>query len=122
MTAQEELGTIQINPDVIATISLMAAKEVAGIITGGSSLHDFINPRKKGIEVNTEDDNYAVIDIEVNVEYGIDVYKASHQLQRAVRNAVESMTGKPVKAVNVKIKGIVEGRGGKPPSKVVMDN
>ena len=49
MTAQEELGTIQINPDVIATISLMAAKEVTGIITGGSSLHDFINPRKKGI-------------------------------------------------------------------------
>ena len=113
MTTQEQLGTIQINPDVIATIALMAAKEVEGIITGGSSLHDFINPRKKGIEVVTDDDNnFAVIDLEVNVEYGIDVYKASHQLQRAIKNAVENMTGKPVRAVNVKIKGIVEGRGG----------
>jgi len=43
--------------------------------------------------VTDEAANYAVIDLEVNVEYGVDVYKAARHLQRAVKNAVENMTG-----------------------------
>jgi uncharacterized alkaline shock family protein YloU len=114
MSVQEDLGRIQINDDVIATISSLAAVEVEGIVSiaGGSSLAEVWGSKglKKGVSVTTDEAaNYAVIDLEVNVEYGVDVYKAAHQLQRAVKNAVENMTGLNVKAVNVKISGIVLG-------------
>src|SRR5690554_5826197 len=106
MTGQEDLGRIQINEDVIATIASIAAVEVDGIagVAGGSSLAEVWGGKgfKKGISVTTsEEDHHALIELEVNVEYGVDVYKAAHQLQRAVKNAVESMTGLSVKEVNV---------------------
>ena len=114
MSVQEDLGKIQINDDVIATISSLAAVEVEGIVSiaGGSSLAEVWGGKglKKGVSVTTDEAaNYVVIDLEVNIEYGVDVYKAAHQLQRAVKNAVENMTGLTVKAVNVKISGIVLG-------------
>jgi uncharacterized alkaline shock family protein YloU len=111
---QEDIGKIQINDDVIATIASLAAVEVDGIvsITGGSSLAEVWGSKglKKGISVATDDQSsQATIDLEVNVEYGVDIYKAAHNLQRAVKNAVETMTGLRVRAVNVKIGGIVLG-------------
>src|SRR5688572_12657074 len=114
MSIQEDFGKIQINDDVIATIASLAAVEVDGIvsISGGSTLAEVWGGKglKKGVVVTTDQANsYAVIDLEVNVEYGVDVYKAAHQLQRAVKNAIENMTGLRVKAVNVKISGIVLG-------------
>jgi uncharacterized alkaline shock family protein YloU len=121
MASQEDIGTIQINPDVIATIALMAAKEVEGIVihdtaTHDLALHDILNRKKREIKVTTDDaNNYAVIDIKVDVEYGADVYKAAHNLQRAIRNAVEGMTGKPVRKVNIVIEGIVAKHRAGPP-------
>lgn len=114
MSVQEDLGRIQVNDDVIATIASLAAVEVEGIIsvTGGSSLADVWGSKglKKGISVETDEaNNFASIDMEVHVQYGVDVYKAAHQLQRAVKNAVENMTGLRVKAVNVRISNIVLG-------------
>lgn len=114
MTVQEELGRIQINEDVIATIASLAAVEVEGIVnpTGGSRLADVWGSKalRKGVAVTTdESNNYCAIDLEVNVEYGVDIYKAAHNLQRTVKNAVEGMTGLRVKSVNVRISGIVLG-------------
>ncbi len=45
----------------------------------------------------------------MNIEYGIDIYKAAHQLQKTVKNAVETMTGLVVNRVNVSIPGIILG-------------
>lgn len=111
---QEELGRIEIADDVITTIASLAAVEVEGIasIAGGSSLADVWSNKgfKKGITVTTDEHNsQASIELEVNVEYGVDVYQAATNLQRAVKNAVEGMTGLRVKSVNVKISGIVLG-------------
>jgi uncharacterized alkaline shock family protein YloU len=114
MSDLEDLGKIQINDEVIATIGSLAAVEVEGIVSiaGGSTLAEVWGSKglKKGITVTTDEaNNFAVIDLEVNVEYGVDVYKAAHQLQRSVKNAVEGMTGLRIKAVNVRISGIVLG-------------
>lgn len=109
---QEDLGDIKINNKVIGTIASLAAVEVDGIVSlAGKGSPTEIWGRKdldKGIQVTVED-NTAEIDIEVNVEYGIDIYKAAHQLQKTVKNAVESMTGLVVKRVNVSIPGIILG-------------
>ena len=117
--SSEEIGKIQIADEVIATIGSLAALQVDGIagIAGGSSLADVWGGRgqKKGITVTTDGKKHeAVIDLDVNVEYGVDVYRASHQLQRAVKNAVEAMTGLRVRAVNVRVSGIVQGEKPRP--------
>ena len=119
MSLQEELGKIQINDSVIARIASVAAVEVEGIASavGGASWTDYLGGKSqskspKGIKVNTDEaGNYVVIDMEVNVQYGFEIYKAVRQLQRAVKNAVEAMTGLQVKAVNVKICEIVDAKG-----------
>jgi uncharacterized alkaline shock family protein YloU len=109
---QEDLGDIKINNKVIGTIASLAAVEVEGIVSlAGKGSPAEIWGRKdldKGIQVTVED-NTAEISIEVNVEYGIDIYKAAHQLQKTVKNAVETMTGLVVKRVNVSIPGIILG-------------
>lgn len=109
---QEELGDIKINNKVIGTIASLAAVEVEGIVSlAGKGSPAEIWGRKdldKGIQVTIED-NTAEINIEVNVEYGIDIYKAAHQLQKTVKNAVETMTGLVVKRVNVSIPNIILG-------------
>lgn len=126
MAVQEDLGKIQINDDVLATIASLAAVEVEGIVSiaGGSTLAEVWGSKglKKGVAVTTDEaSGAATIDLEVNVEYGVDVYKAAHQLQRTVKNAIETMTGLRVKGVNVRISGIVLGEkprraaGARPP-------
>lgn len=125
MSTQEELGRIQINDDVIATIASLAAVEVEGIagLGGGTSLAEVWGGRglKKGVTVTSDEGAGAVtVELEVNVEYGVDVYKAAHQLQRAVKDAIEAMTGLTVRAVNVRVAGIVKSDktrhpGGPPP-------
>ena len=76
---------------------------------------------RKGIAVTTDEQNSeAVIDMEVNVSFGIDVYHAARQLQRAVRDSIESMTGLRVKAVNVRIVNIT-GEKPRPPQRSQAD-
>ena len=112
MPIQEDLGEIKINNEVVGTIASLAAIEVDGIVSlaGKYSLAEMWGRKDldKGMAVEIKE-NSAEIDIEVNVEYGVDIYKAAHQLQLAVKNAVESMTGLPVTRVGVSIRGIVLG-------------
>jgi uncharacterized alkaline shock family protein YloU len=126
MSVSEELGKIQINDDVIATIASLAAVEVEGIvsISGGSTLAEVWGGKglKKGVAVTTDQaTSQTLIDLEVNIEYGVDVYKAAHQLQRAVKNAIENMTGLRVKCVNVRISGIVLGNNPRAPQSSARD-
>jgi uncharacterized alkaline shock family protein YloU len=112
MSSQEDLGQIQINDDVLATIAQYAALEVDGVvgIAGGTSLSDFLGAKtaRRGIVVTTDEQNsQAVLDLDVNVEFGLDIYHVATHVQRAVKHAIEGMTGLRVKAVNVKINSVV---------------
>jgi uncharacterized alkaline shock family protein YloU len=112
MSLNEDIGDIKINNQVVGKIASLAAFEVEGIVrlTGNSSLAEMWGRKDLDKDVTVEiKENTAEIGIEVNVEYGIDIYKAAHQLQTAIKNAVESMTGLKVSRVNVSIRGIVLG-------------
>lgn len=112
MTTQEDLGDIKINNEVVSKIASLAVDEVEGMIslTGRTSLAEMWGRKDqdKGFRVEIED-NSVTIHAEVNVEYGIDIYKGAHQLQVAIKNAVETMTGLIVSRVNVSIREIVPG-------------
>jgi uncharacterized alkaline shock family protein YloU len=88
----------------------MAAAEVEGIcdLVGKFSFGEMLGRRDvdKGVAV-TIDNNRVVCHVEVNVEYGVNIYDACHRLQRKVKDSVEEMTGLVVDRVNVDVRGIV---------------
>jgi uncharacterized alkaline shock family protein YloU len=59
----------------------------------------------RGIRVDFQESG-VVIEIHVILEYGIRIPHVAWQLQTEVRQAVEQMTGKHVKAVQVVVQGV----------------
>lgn len=106
-----ELGTVQIHNNVIAAIARLAAVKVPGVSDMSSGIVDDIAGmiRKKandrGIRVTFEDSG-VVIELHVIIEYGVRIPNVAWQLQTEVRQAVEQMTGKHVKSVQVVVQGV----------------
>lgn len=107
----EKQGVIKISEEVVATIAGLAAAEVAGIAgMSGGIAGDLVEKlgRKslsKGIKADVGE-NEANIDLNVIVDYGVNIHEVAVQLQNSVRNAVENMTGLEVVNVNVHIQGL----------------
>ena len=102
VSRSDELGNIHISEEVLAAISA-AALEVEGV----SSL---TNPSKKnstrGIHVKLEEEK-VVITMSVLMTYGHTIPEVGKAVQEAVKNAIESMSGLEVAAVNISVGGIV---------------
>ena len=114
MTHQEELGTIQISEEVVASIASAAVLEVEDV-TGlmSANVSDFMGGKKmtaKGIRVEMDGDAIMVY-VFITVRYGCTIGEVAKKLdiseaQNAVYQALESTTGYPVSAVNVHVGGI----------------
>lgn len=103
VSRSDELGNIHISEEVLAAISAAAALEVEGV----SSL---TNPSKKnstrGIHIKLEDEK-VVVAMSVLMNYGHTIPETGRAVQEAVKNAIESMSGLEVAAVNISVGGIV---------------
>lgn len=101
-----ELGAVQIHHHVIATIARLAALKVPGVVEMSGTFVDglagMIGKKgvDRGIRVDTKD-NAVILDLHVVLEFGVRIPKVAWQVQNEVRQAVEQMTGKNVKSVNV---------------------
>jgi uncharacterized alkaline shock family protein YloU len=106
-----ELGTVQIHNSVIAAIARVAALKVAGVLelSGGlvDGLAGMIGKKSgdRGIRVEFEE-NSVSLEMHVVIAFGVRIPHVAWQIQTEVRKAVEQMTGKPVKAVNVVIQSV----------------
>lgn len=106
-----ELGTITIHHGVIAVIARLSALKVPGVIEMSGTFTDGIagligkSSSDRGIRVEVDSDGVS-IDLNIIVEYGIKIPPVAWQVQSDVRQAVEAMTGKRIKAVNVIIQGL----------------
>lgn len=124
MANQEDLGAITINDDVVALIASIAIVEVEGVvsISGKSSFSDYVGFKSKDVEkgvsvkINPET-SLCTVNVEINIEYGVNVYDTARKLQRTVKNAVENLTGLMVDKVNVTIRGLVILEQPRPTSK-----
>lgn len=104
-------GTISYANDVIAIIAGLAATEIAGIsgMSGGitSGIAEMLGRKNltKGVkvEVGTEE---TAIDLNVIVDYGVQIHKVAFDVQENVKKAVETMTGLHVVEVNVYVQGM----------------
>ncbi len=105
-------GKISINNNVIAIIAHETAKKVPGVVELQGSLADDLagiigkKSKDKGIRIEKESEELLTIDLAVVLEFGVRIPDICVQLQSAVKEAVEDMTGQQVFAVNVVVQGI----------------
>lgn len=108
---ESDLGTIQIHNQVIAVIARTAALRVVGVADViGSLVEDVagkigIKAPDRGVHVELDDDQIT-LEMSLSVEQGVYIPRVAWQVQTDVRRAVEDMTGKTVKAVNVLVRGL----------------
>ncbi len=113
ITQTQENGNILISEDVIGTIVAHAVSEVNGVVglstKPGADIIEMIGRKNwgKGIKVVVDEDNKVSIDCNVIVTYGQNVVAAASDVQIAIYNAVDSMTGVKVSSVNVNVCEIV---------------
>lgn len=103
---------LNISEDVIGIIAGLAASEVEGIAGMTLGFVDGINQilggnkkYSKGVKIEL-DGKKVTIDLFVNVSYGVRIPDVAWAAQNSVKNAVETMTGLEVTAVNINVQGI----------------
>lgn len=98
----------RISDDVILTIVATVLSEIEGVASVPGGIVSGILGRKspgKGIKVEASDQEI-VVDVAVILNYGIRIPEVAANIQSRIREAVEEMTGKYVRAVNVAIQGM----------------
>lgn len=106
-----ELGSIKVADEVVAIIAGLAASEVKGVagMSGGVSagIVEMLGRKNlaKGVKVEVGEKE-AAIDLFVIIEFGARIPEVAQQIQRNVKNAVESMTGLKVVETNIHVQGV----------------
>ena len=112
VSRSDELGNIHISEEVLAAISAAAALEVEGVgslaANLGSDIAELLGKKNlaKGVRVRMEGDK-VVADLSVLMAYGHTIPDLCLAVQEGVKNAIESMTGLEVSAVNVNVAGVI---------------
>ena len=111
VSRSDELGNIHISEEVLAAIAAAAALEVDGVsglaANLGSDIAELLGKKNlaKGVRVQMEDEKVTV-DLSILMAYGHTIPEVGRAVQDGVKNAVESMTGLEIAAVNVNVGGI----------------
>lgn len=104
-------GSIIFSSDVVATIAGVAATSVEGVagMSGGivDGIVDILGMKnfKKGVkvELGTEE---TIINANIVIKYGYKLNEVCLEVQKKIKNAVETMTGLRVVSVDVSVLGI----------------
>jgi len=106
-----ELGAVRVHHGVIAVIARLAALKVPGVVDMSSSFTDGIasmiskHAGDRGIKVDVEGQMVS-LELNIIIAYGVRIPQVAWRIQNDVRRAIEDMTGKKVKAVDVVIQGV----------------
>ena len=113
VTQTRENGSVLISEDVITTIVAHAVEEVEGVVglnaKPAADIIEMIGKKGwgKGLKITIGEEDALTIDCNVNVAYGQSVVSVANAVQEAVSNALESIAGVKIAAVNVNVCGIV---------------
>ena len=110
----ESEGNVKISEDVICTIIGVAVKEADGVSAvaprSGTGLIPSKKNTQKGIRVELHG-GQLVVDLNVNVKFGVKIHEAVSKVQSTVKQTLEAMAGVRVSSVNVFVQGIDMGAG-----------
>lgn len=104
-------GKISFANDVVAVIAGLATIDVEGIagMSGGvvEGFTELLGRKNlsKGVKVEVGEEEVAV-DVYIVVEYGCIINEVAKEVQSAIKNAIETMTGLNVVEVNVYVQGV----------------
>ncbi|MBR5375668.1 MAG: Asp23/Gls24 family envelope stress response protein [Lachnospiraceae bacterium] len=105
----KSIGEVKIADDVVASIAVLAAREVEGFDDMAGNITRLMNAvkanRPRGIRVDVVN-NMARIDLTARLKYGYNVRETSAKLQEKIKSAIENMTGLDVTNVNIRIAGV----------------
>ena len=114
-----ENGDVKIADNVVAIIAGLAATEVEGVDSmAGNVTNELVGKLgmknlSKGVKVDVQE-GVVTVALNLNIEYGYNIYETSKTVQEKVKSAIENMTGLDVADVNIRIAGVVmqpeEGR------------
>ena len=113
VTQIQENGSVLISEDVITTIVVHAIEEVEGVVglnaKPGADIVEMIGKKNwgKGLKISIGDEDAITFDCNITVAYGQRVVTVAGAVQTSVTNALESMAGVKIAAVNVNVCGIV---------------
>ncbi len=108
-------GAIRISSGVISTIARRAACSIQGVtrITGNSlvdNIAEFVGSRKvldRAIQIDVDGSTVAVT-LSINICYGVSLPEIAANVQRAVADQIQELTGLEVSQVNVIIREMEE--------------
>lgn len=108
-----DLGTITIDPEVVAKYAGTVAVECFGIVgMAAVSMKDGLVKLLKreslthGIQVEISEENKLTINFHVIVSYGVSISAVSENLVNNVKYKVEEFTGMEVDKINIYVEGV----------------
>lgn len=107
---KQENGSVLISQDVLVSIAALAVRDVEGVAALSGLLGADVSKAgkknlSKGIKVSVSD-NSVSIDCSIIVLYGHPVVEVAKNVQKAIADAIESMTGNKAENINVNVCGI----------------
>lgn len=112
LVREDNIGVVKISDEVVSVIAGIAAQEIDGVLDSqmgvASNLTNIFKGKKntaKASKVTLEEDK-AIIDMNVSVEYGRKIMDVVAQVQDNVKKTVEAMTGLYVESVNIYVQNI----------------
>ena len=107
-------GNIRISEDVAASIAAIAMCETEGVAAPaasmGAEISEMLGARRslaRGVKISFDEESQGcAVLCSVILQYGSSVTEVAWNLQKNVKNAVESMTGIRVAGVDVQVNGI----------------
>lgn len=105
-------GNINIDDQVIVGYITEEIYKIKGVSRMISSISDSFSKNifgrdsgMNGVRI-IRDDNNITINIHIIVYYGYNIPQVSYEIQSAIKNSIENLTGLTVDAVNISIEGI----------------
>ena len=109
--SHESIGRIEVAPEVLATIAHFATMKVEGVAKMASVPSDVARllrrgTRQDGLILDLSNDEVK-FDIYVIMERDVSLLDVSRKVQTAVKEAMDTMVGIPVAAINVHVEDVV---------------
>ncbi len=109
---EETKGKTTVSPEVLTTISSLAALEVTGVsrlasVPGGVN-RLFHRGASDGVRIEAKD-NVALVDLHLILKQDVNIREVSRNIQQNVARAIQEMVGMEVGEVNIHIEDIDYG-------------
>ena len=113
ISVANDLGTITVSEDLIATIAGYAAVENYGIVgmcarSAGDAIVELFGREnlQKGVLVEKVSDTQVDVSLHVVLQYGVSLPAVSQNTKQNVRYRIEDLTGVSVRCVNIFVESI----------------